>query len=86
MNIDVIQDAGSLAALPGAGHPAQRIATPNNHISIAGVVLLSAMAVVLTILGVLLLGALMVGTWWLISHIPVPPFVWRLINNIWAHV
>jgi hypothetical protein len=86
MNIDVMQESGSLAALPGSGRTAQRIATPNNHISIAGVVLLSAMAVVLTILGVLLLGALMVGTWWLISHIPVPPFVWRLINYIGAHL
>jgi hypothetical protein len=86
MNIKVIQGASSLAPMPGSGRAAQRRATPDNHISIAGVVLLSAMAVVLTILGVLLLGAFMVGVWWLVSHIPVPAFIWRLINYIGLHV
>jgi len=86
MNINAVQKGSPLAALPGSGRAAQSSAASNAHISIAGVVLLSAMAVVLTILGVLMLGALMVGAWWLVSHIPVPAFVGHLINYIWLHL
>jgi hypothetical protein len=85
MKFDVVQDAGSLAAVSG-GRTAPRSTASHNHTSIAGVVLLSAMAMVLTILGVLLLGAIVVGAWWLISHIPVPHFVSQLFTYIWLHV
>ncbi|HTZ69536.1 MAG TPA: hypothetical protein VMB71_02700 [Acetobacteraceae bacterium] len=54
-------------------------AAPSRDISVAAIVLLSALAVALTILGVVLLGAVMVGVWWLVSHIPVPAFVWHLL-------
>jgi hypothetical protein len=85
MKFDVVQDAGSLAAVPG-GRATQRSTSSHQHISIAGVVLLSAMAMVLTILGVLLLGAIVVAAWWLLSHIPVPHFIAALFTYIRLHV
>jgi hypothetical protein len=82
MNIHIAQSSSPLAALQAGdragfspnGRPAQE------HVSIAAVVLLSTLAVALTIIGVLLLGAVLVGLWWLVSHIPVPPAVWRLVH------
>jgi hypothetical protein len=86
MNIHLTQNSSPLAALQAgdragvlAGTRPAQIPTQDN-VSVAAMVLLSALAVTLTIIGVLLLGAVMVGAWWLISHIPVPPIVWRLVH------
>jgi hypothetical protein len=82
MNIHLTQNSSPLAALH-AGDRAGVLAgarPAQDNVSVAAVVLLSAFAVTLTIIGVLLLGAVMVGAWWLVSHIPVPPVVWRLIH------
>ncbi len=48
-------------------------------VSIAGVLLLSAVAVTLAILGALMLGVIVLGLWWVVVHIPVPPIVWHLL-------
>jgi hypothetical protein len=48
-------------------------------VSVAGVLLLSAVAVVLAILGALLLSAVLLGAWWLVVHIPVPHAVTHLL-------
>ncbi len=74
MNIDAVDRRSPL--------PALRAAPAGEQVSVAGVVLLSALAVALTIVGVLLLGAVLLGIWWLVSHIPVPPFVWRLLSHL----
>jgi hypothetical protein len=49
------------------------------NVSVSGVMLLSAIAVTLAILGAISLGAAVIGIWWLVSHIPVPPVVWHLL-------
>ncbi len=48
-------------------------------VSVAGVLLLSAVAVTLAILGALMLGVTVLGLWWVVVHIPVPPIVWHLL-------
>ena len=55
---------------------------PSAEVSVGGVLLLSTMAVVLAILGAMLLAATMLGVWWLISHIPVPPVMMRLLATL----
>ena len=48
-------------------------------VSVGGVLLLTTMAVILAILGAMLLASIVLGTWWLAVHIPVPPAVMRLL-------
>jgi hypothetical protein len=57
-------------------------ATPRGgrqDVSIAGVLLLSAAAVVVAIVSVVMLGLIVMGAWWLLSHIPVPAAVRHLL-------
>jgi hypothetical protein len=58
---------------PGAQEP---------DVSVIGVMLLSLFAVTLAVLGILMLGLVVMGAWWLVSHIPVPPFVWRVLTHL----
>jgi hypothetical protein len=48
-------------------------------VSVAGVLLLSALAVVMAIVSVVMLGLVVMGAWWLVSHIPVPDAVRHLV-------
>jgi len=51
-------------------------------ISVTGALLMSAAAVTLAILGMMLLAALVTGGWWLIIHIPMPAFVTHALAAI----
>jgi hypothetical protein len=55
---------------------------PSQDVSVFGVFLLSMFSVGLAILGMLALGLTVVALWWLISHIPLPPFVWRVLAHL----
>jgi hypothetical protein len=52
------------------------------EVSVIGVMLLSLFSVGLAVLGMLFLGLLVMGMWWLVSHIPVPQFVWRVLMHL----
>ena len=52
------------------------------EVSVAGVLLLTTMAVILAILGAMLLASIVLGIWWLAVHIPVPPAVMRLFSAL----
>jgi hypothetical protein len=84
MNIDALHRGSPLAALRASNRTAvfKPAAPVQEQVSVGGVVLLSTLAVALTIVGVLMLGAVLVGLWWLVSHIPVPPFVWRALSHL----
>ncbi len=62
-------------AVPEAGGP---------DVSVAGVLLLSAVAVFLAILSVVVLGVLLMSAWWLLTHVPLPAPVQHLLA--WAHL
>jgi hypothetical protein len=51
-------------------------------VSIVGVMLLSLFSVGMAVLGMLFLGLIVMGMWWLVSHIPVPTFVWRVLTHL----
>jgi len=76
MNIDVTRPR-SFNQTAYSGSPPARTDT-----SIAGTILLTALAVALTILGVLLLGAVFVSAWWLLRHIPLPPILVRALDHL----
>jgi hypothetical protein len=84
MTIDTVPRRSPLGVIRSGDRRAvfKTAAPPQANVSIAGVVLLSALAVALTIVGVLVLGAVLVVAWWLVSHIPVPPFIWRLLAHL----
>ena len=58
---------------PGAQEP---------DVSVIGVMLLSLFAVSMAVVGILFLGLVVMGVWWLVSHIPVPAFVWRVLTHL----
>lgn len=60
--------------------PARRL--EREHVSVAGVMVLSAVSVGLSILAMILVAVVLVGLWWLISHIPVPPGVSRILSHL----
>ena len=70
--------AGYSADLVQAGSAAPR-GEPQD-VSVAGVLLLSAAAVVIAILCVVMLGGTVMGAYWLISHVPVP----TALKHLWA--
>jgi hypothetical protein len=51
-------------------------------VSVAGVMLLSAFSVFMAILAMLFLAVFVIGAWWVISHIPVPPVVMHLLVKL----
>ncbi len=51
-------------------------------VSILGVLLLSLFSVGLAVVGMVMLGLMVMGLWWLVSHIPVPAFVWRVLTHL----
>jgi hypothetical protein len=51
-------------------------------VSVAGVMLLSAVSVCMAILAMLTLALFVIGAWWVISHIPVPPGVMHLLIKL----
>ena len=65
--------------MPGQA-PAPDAPTP--EVSVFGVMLLSAVSVAMAVLGMLMLGLVVMGVYWLVSHIPVPAFVWRILTHL----
>jgi len=70
--------AGYSADLLQGGNAAPR--GDGQDVSVAGVLLLSIAAVVIAILCVVMLGATVMGAYWLLSHIPVP----TALKHLWA--
>jgi hypothetical protein len=75
MNIDVTRVRSFSHTAFRASHAARA------RTSVAGMVALAALAVALTVLGVVVLGATFVGAWWLLSHIPVPTILTRAFRQ-----
>ena len=72
----VAQPAGQ-GALSGAYAP-----DANEEVSIAGVMLLSAVSVCMAIMAIVMFALMLLGSWWLVSHIPVPTFVSGLLRSV----
>ena len=47
-------------------------------VSVAGVMLLSAMSVLMAIIGMVTFALFVIGVWWAVSHVPVPAAVHQL--------
>jgi hypothetical protein len=81
-------DLGSLMGLPGAGAlpvgfaPPPDVSANGEDVSVAGVMLLSAVSVVMTIMAIVTLALFVMGSWWLISHIPIPHVVWQILGKL----
>ena len=54
-------------------------AEAKQDISMMGALLLSATSVVMSIFGMVFLASVLIGCWWLVSHIPVPAAVRHLM-------
>jgi hypothetical protein len=68
---------GALSSAAYGTNPAYQDA--EQDVSVAGVMLLSAMSVLMAILAMVTLALFVIGGWWVISHIPVPPVVMHLL-------
>jgi hypothetical protein len=80
-------ELGSLLRLPSSvtGRPNMgtgSASAKDEDVSVAGVMLLSAVSVFMAILGMLTLALFVIGCWWLISHIPVPQFAHQLLARL----
>ena len=80
-NLGVLLGLGTAGAVPGY-LPEFDAPLPAEDMSVVGVMLLTAVAVVMAILGVVFLGVFLIVTWWVISHIPVPLAVTQLIAKL----
>ncbi len=76
--------SGVIQAAPGNaggyGTGSARAPDLDEDVSVAGVMLLSAMSVGMAIMAMVMLALIVIGAWWLVSHIPVPAFV----SHAWA--
>jgi hypothetical protein len=80
-DLGVLLGLGAAAPAPGYLPEFDAPLAPE-EMSVIGVMLLTAMAVVMAILGVVFLGVFLIVTWWVISHIPVPLAVTELIAKL----
>ena len=51
-------------------------------VSVAGVMLLSAMSVLMAIIGMITFALFVIALWWVISHVPVPAFVHHILTAL----
>ena len=51
-------------------------------VSVAGVMLLSAVSVAMAIFAMVTLALVIIGCWWVIRHIPVPPIVMHMLTKL----
>ena len=51
-------------------------------VSVAGVMLLSAVSVCMAIFAMVTLALVLIASWWLVSHIPVPPVVMQILGKL----
>ena len=72
--------AATVPSTASAFTPGAAEAEPD--VSIAGVMLLSAMSVMMAILGMVGFALTVLGCWWAISHVPVPAFVHHLLTSL----
>ena len=71
-----------LGAIPSAQYGSNPAQDADQDVSVAGVMLLSAVSVFMAILAMLTLALFVIGGWWVISHIPVPPAVMHLLVRL----
>ncbi len=70
---------GAMAPIaPGPVHAPQA----QEDVSVAGVMLLSAMSVLMTIMAMVTLALFVLACWWLLSHVPVPAVVHQLLSKV----
>ena len=74
LGVSAVTQAPSVPRSPGADSPPD-----DGDVSVAGVMLLTAVSVGIAIMGVLALALFVIAVWWVIVHIPVPPFVTHLL-------
>ncbi len=79
MGLNGLSGAG---ALPAGFAPPPDVSASGEDVSVAGVMLLSAVSVVMTIMAIGTLALFVMSTWWLISHIPIPAVVWQILGKL----
>jgi hypothetical protein len=79
MGLNGMSGAG---ALPSVFAPPPDFSASGEEVSVAGVMLLSAVSVVMTIMAVVWLALIVMAGWWLISHIPIPLVVWQILGKL----
>jgi hypothetical protein len=79
MGLNGLSGAG---ALPTVFAPPPDIAARGEQVSVAGVMVLSAVSVAMTIMAVAWLALIFIAGWWLISHIPIPHVVWQILGKL----
>jgi hypothetical protein len=67
---------------PAAFGSGQHGPQAEEDVSIAGVLLLSAMSVLMAVAGMVFFALLVIGCWWLLSHVPVPASVHHLLARL----
>jgi hypothetical protein len=77
LGMSAVTHTAPAALSPGADNPPD-----GQDVSIAGVMLLTAVSVGIAIMGVFALALLVIASWWVIVHIPVPPFVTHLLHRL----
>lgn len=77
LGIPAVTQTAPVTLLPGADNPPDE-----EEVSVAGVMLLTAVSVVIAIAGVFALALFVIVGWWIIVHIPVPPFVTHLLAKV----
>jgi hypothetical protein len=71
---------GAMSSAAYGSNPAHQDAEAD--VSVAGIMLLSAVSVLMAILAMLTLALFVIGGWWVVSHIPVPPGVMHLLVKL----
>jgi hypothetical protein len=76
-----------MRAVLGMGNVAQAMPSayappPAEDVSVAGVMLLSAMSVCMAILAMVMLALMVMGGWWLVSHIPIPAVLLHILAKL----
>jgi hypothetical protein len=77
LGISAVSQTAPLTLSPGADSPPD-----DEDVSVAGVMLLTAVSVAIAIAGVFALALFVIACWWVIVHIPVPPFVTQLLAKL----
>jgi hypothetical protein len=52
------------------------------EVSVAGVMVLTALSVIMAVFGVVMLALALMACWWVLIHIPVPPVVVHLLAKL----
>jgi len=75
-------EIGAFLGLGGASLNAAPEFRSEEDVSVAGVMMLSAMSVFMAVMAMVTLALFIMGAWWLVSHIPVPHVVTQLLSKL----